>query len=938
MNPATFLSLTCIAVLAAFAPCVRGGVLFSEDFSSPEPGSAVSTTKWGSGSGFIVRDETTSAAFGATARFGRLSGAGIRRTAQITLPATGVLTFHFDFSEPEGSGGEPLIFGLGRSDEINTANAGLAFSLRDGQLSAAGNTSGPAVAYTLGAAHRITVIFNRSGAPLAYDFNGSNTLPHGSADVWLGDATAPGTATKTGTYTSNANTSAANQFLFRTWSQTPGNTVDVDNVVIHNTLVLPGWNLGDPWRSALYGENWTPPGRDSANFHTDPFLQDFSYAGYRAGNGELPQIAGPEWIVTDAPFSADPTGAADSTAAIQAAIDAAASAGGGVVKLPPGIFRVRPQGDNAHALRIGVSGIVLRGAGAGQTFLFNDATEMRQKHVILVQGPSNASFTHGGSGSSPLISDLLGPATVLPVADAGLFSPGGWVTVRADATEDWIAEHGVGNWSGYGSNLGGFSYRRQVVAVDSAAGTVTIDIPTRYALKTRDNARLVRATHSGIDNIGLEDFSIGMLQRGGTAWGEESYNTTTHTAWHTHGCFAINLQRVRDSWLSGVESYQPAGNSTTAHILSNGVGLDNSCRITLADCHFQRPQYGGGGGNGYMYRLSNSSDCLLIRCRATFSRHGFVFASMRTSGNVLHRCIDKDTGRQTGNTGSQGTSGTGSDHHMHFSHSNLVDACTADASYFIAAYRPYGSAPLHEVTAAHSVFWNTEGLGSGGVVVQSEQSRYGYIIGTRGIRSAISRPTGGGSRMAPADWVEGVAGGGTLDPFSLYESQLLRRLTPHSPSALETWRTAVFGDDAGDESIAGNMADPDRDGLPNILEFAIAGNPLAPARDGKMSARLFDPENGGNLFILTLPVRTGAVFRGPGSLISDPVDGIVYTIQGSADLADFASLNVVEVQPPHSDGMPVLSDGWEYRSFRPEPSVDEAPRAFLRLLVTGVQE
>ncbi len=936
MNPAT--SLSCIAALAAFAPCACAGVLFSEDFSSPELGNAVSTAKWGSGSGFVVRDETTSSAFGVPARFGRLSGSGIRRTAQATLPVTGVLTFHFDFSEPEGGGGEPLIFGLGRSDEINGANAGLAFSLRDGQLSAAGNTSGPGAAYTPGDAHRVTVIFNRSGAPLAYDFNGPNTLPHGSADLWLGDAATPGAATKAGTYISNVNTSAANQFLFRTWAAAPGNTVDVDNVVIHNTLVLPGWNLGDPWRSALYGENWTPPGPDSANFHTDAFLQDFSYAGYGAGNGELPQIAGPEWLVTAAPFSADPTGAADSTAAIQAAIDAATAAGGGVVKLPPGTFRVRPQGDDAHALRIGASGIVLRGAGAGQTFLFNDATEMRQKRVILVQGPSNASFTHGGSGSSPLTSDLPGPATVLPVADAALFSPGGWVTVRTDTTEDWIAEHGAGNWSGYGSNLGGLAYRRQVVAVDPAAGTVTIDIPTRYALKTRDNARLVRATHSGIENIGLEDFSIGMLQRGGTAWGEESYNAETHTAWHTHGCFAIYLQRVRDSWVRGVESYQSAGNSTTAHILSNGVGLDNACRVTLADCHFQRPQYGGGGGNGYMYRLSNSSDCLLLRCRATFSRHGFVFASMRTSGNVLHRCIDKDTGRQTGSTGSQGTSGTGSDHHMHFSHSNLVDTCTADASYFIAAYRPYGSAPLHEVTAAHSVFWNTEGLGSGGAVVQSEQSRYGYIIGTRGTRSAISRPTGGGSRMAPADWVEGVASGLTLEPFSLYESQLLHRLAPPALSALEAWRADVFGDDAGDESIAGDSADPDRDGLPNLLEFAIAGNPLDPVRDGKTLARVLDPEGGGHPFILTLPVRTGAVFRGPGNLVSDPVDGIVYTIQGSADLADFSSLNVVEVQTPHGDDMPDLPDGWEYRSFRPEPSADEAPRAFLRLLVTGAPE
>ena len=33
------------------------------------------------------------------------------------------------------------------------------------------------------------------------------------------------------------------------------------------------------WRSSLYPVDWTPP--DTASFHTDKLLQDFSYAGYR---------------------------------------------------------------------------------------------------------------------------------------------------------------------------------------------------------------------------------------------------------------------------------------------------------------------------------------------------------------------------------------------------------------------------------------------------------------------------------------------------------------------------------------------------------------------------------------------------------------------------------------------------------------------------------
>jgi hypothetical protein len=54
-----------------------------------------------------------------------------------------------------------------------------------------------------------------------------------------------------------------------------------------------------------------------------------------AGTG----TATPDWInVTSAPYLADPTGSADSTAAFRSAIAAAASAGGGVVYIPAGTY------------------------------------------------------------------------------------------------------------------------------------------------------------------------------------------------------------------------------------------------------------------------------------------------------------------------------------------------------------------------------------------------------------------------------------------------------------------------------------------------------------------------------------------------------------------------------------------------------------------------
>ena len=94
------------------------------------------------------------------------------------------------------------------------------------------------------------------------------------------------------------------------------------------------------WRSELYPESWSPA--DLGNFYTDKVLQDFSYAGYKRGEEEIPVVTGPVFTVTDAAYGADNSGTNDATKAIQKAIDAACSAGGGVVYLPAGTYKVNP--------------------------------------------------------------------------------------------------------------------------------------------------------------------------------------------------------------------------------------------------------------------------------------------------------------------------------------------------------------------------------------------------------------------------------------------------------------------------------------------------------------------------------------------------------------------------------------------------------------------
>jgi hypothetical protein len=54
----------------------------------------------------------------------------------------------------------------------------------------------------------------------------------------------------------------------------------------------------------------------------------------------------------------------------------------------------------------------------------------------------------------------------------------------------------------------------------------------------------------------------------------------------------------------------------------------------------------------------------------------------------------------------------------------------------------------------------------------------------------------------------------------------------------ETWKLGHFGASANNNSIAGDLADPDGDGIPNLLEFALASDPNKAAADGTISGAI----------------------------------------------------------------------------------------------------
>lgn len=152
----------------------------------------------------------------------------------------------------------------------------------------------------------------------------------------------------------------------------------------------------------------------------------------------------------------------------------------------------------------------------------------------------------------------------------------------------------------------------------------------------------------------------------------------------------------------------------------------------------------------------------------------------------------------------------------------------------------------------------------------------------------------------------------------------------------ETWIESVaFNTPALTVSEKLPASDPDHDGSPNFLEFALHGNPVDAADNGLISSLIQDattPE--GNELTLIIAVRDGAVFTGGSATVS----GINYVVEGSLGL-DFPSSAVSSTGPsdtaPVETGLPDLtSTDWEYHTFKLDASEGLTGKGFLRLKVT----
>jgi hypothetical protein len=421
---------------------------------------------------------------------------------------------------------------------------------------------------------------------------------------------------------------------------------------------------------------------------------------------------------------------------------------------------------------------VLRGAGPASTrLLFDDAARARGKAVIAFVASSPGIFDP--TGGDAFADDVLLPTRTVKLASAADLAVGDAIVLRSDVTPAFRAEHRMdaahtGNGDYWLTSLfPGLVYPRTVTAI--AGNEITIDAPTRYALKTRDAARVVPLP-AFIQESGIESLAIGMVQSTASGTGtteisqDNDYDKPGTMGYQVHESRALFFDRIHDAWIYDVDTFVPDANKASGYaILSIGVWLTTSVfRTTVEGCDFGRPQYRGNGGNGYSF-LVQGHDNLIVRDTATTGRHGLI-VSEPASGNVfLH-----DAAVQ---------SRYADDAHRFLANANLYDGIDLDGDWLQAVNRG-GESGGAGFTATSHVFWNVHVLhdnpAAQGCAVETAQFDWGYAIGSRAEPGQQAKlcPMSFTSPLwamfdqgPPPDFVEGEGMGATLFPSSLYEEQ-----------------------------------------------------------------------------------------------------------------------------------------------------------------------
>jgi len=260
----------------------------------------------------------------------------------------------------------------------------------------------------------------------------------------------------------------------------------------------------------------------------------------------------------------------------------------------------------AGSLKIGVSGVVLRGSGTGPKGTILRGTGRGRETLVQIVGRSDRK------------ENIRVPVTVgrVPVGsmqvrvnDGHLLKPGDQVILHRPSVQSWIDKLGTDHFGGGITALGwkpsdhDLRFDRTVVSVEG--NEVLLDAPITTAIDSLyGGGQLIsyewpgRVERSGIENLTLE-----------------SEHDPEFPKDEDHRWMAVTVENARDGWVRQVVFRGFAGSAVMV--------LSTAKRVTVEDCISESPvsEIGGERRNTF---FTEGQQTLFQRCVATDGIHDFA--------------------------------------------------------------------------------------------------------------------------------------------------------------------------------------------------------------------------------------------------------------------------------------------------------------------------
>jgi len=480
-------------------------------------------------------------------------------------------------------------------------------------------------------------------------------------------------------------------------------------------------------------------------------IPDFSFAGYKNGEAELPNVAVVKQI--------SPV-VGDNTAHIQAAIDEVealtpnANGHRGALLLLPGEYRV------SGVLTINRGGVVLRGSGDGQdpvsnTVIIGVGNTPSARTLITIGTNIKNGFKPEVAGTRKNITSPYIPAgsRTIEVENVSGLAIGDNIIIRHPSTTAWlnvVDNGGVGADAPWLPGEIDLVFNRYITNI--VGNKIQVDTPIYDVLdKSLSQSFIYKNSGSsqikecGVENLRIFVESSGVLGRA-----------------HVYTC--INMVGVDNSWIKGV---------TTLRMSYSGVKFDEATRCSVIDTKVLEVHGPLDGGWRYNFNVGDHCNNILFNnCTASDGRHSFIAnGASDVNGIVFANCSS---------TGDYTTS----ESHRRWGQGMLFDNISwrnTKAGFVLGLHNRGDYGTGHGWTLTNGVAWNIDAEARNKIVVQKPPIGQNYAIGCK-----AGYVNANGPFLKPVGFIEGT--GKTLRIPSLYAAQLNDRKTygilPDTPGKL----------------------------------------------------------------------------------------------------------------------------------------------------------